>query len=407
MECNKNYIFQPQKIAAIENAIKNSKFPILISGPSGSGKTFCILKALENLLIKSIFVDLSQVKVRKCMLKNTVVIAYLYNLSDLKNVLYDKSLIIETTLENTSHLERFNIIKFDMKSFSSKADRKRSKMHMNTKNAIINSIYALNERIGLYRFLGKIFYRKMSIKDIDIENDYIIISQETIPKSEKTQSQQYSKILPIDDNFSKNESSSEVEIITSRRNTKLNIYNDYLKTKTEYDKLNGNVKKSKSDSNASFAAIDETSIPELEFKQTFSLDGSLEDFSFFSEDMLSETFNNDPQDVGSESMGISKIKHLFAEEKCNRIYSQSFSAKKIESYIFANYPFFASNNYTSFYECLSLTDTNNLFYVPLIQCLLASGCQGGYKFHSFASNKYDNVRKHAHKQDFWRYSQRL
>lgn len=143
-----NPLMRSSKLTELINSIKNNSFPIILIGPSASGKTFLIEKALEILQLKYKYVE-STSRISN-PLDNRIIHTVLNNTKDIENTRYNRRMIIETSLNVEKMFPEGTVIK----------------THKNEKDS----------GVDLYRFLGRIFYKKMKIGEIEVEGDRIIYS---------------------------------------------------------------------------------------------------------------------------------------------------------------------------------------------------------------------------------------
>jgi len=159
---------QPNKYNELSKAVKDKNYPIIVSGPSGSGKSTAILRILEHYNIEHKYAELSWQSISKPLNKNLVILTHLYNVKDLANIKYNKSLIIESNLANLNKLEGYKIIRF-----SRITDKMAEKHGIKEFNGNLFSLRfgfkQYNPQIDFYRFLGRIFYKKLKVTDLDID----------------------------------------------------------------------------------------------------------------------------------------------------------------------------------------------------------------------------------------------
>lgn len=137
----------PKKDSQLQAAILRGIFPIILSGPSGSGKTTTLIRVLHRLNRHSKFVDIS-LGIRRSLNSNLILHTYIYSHADLLNIHHTHNLIIETTIQMPSSPQTINF------SPPSKS-------------------------LHFYRFIGRIFYRKLSISDLNIIENSILVDVQT------------------------------------------------------------------------------------------------------------------------------------------------------------------------------------------------------------------------------------
>ncbi len=158
------FCYDKNKYRELEIAIKNHEFPIIVYGPSNTGKTYAIQTILNNLKLKYKEVDLNHNYIKKPINNELIILTCLNDIDDLNKILYKKRVIIETNIHFCNKIKGYKTIKFNKK-----------KDDLRSCNRTIISEKVLY--IDLYHFLGKIFYKKLHLSNVNINYDRIFLSE--------------------------------------------------------------------------------------------------------------------------------------------------------------------------------------------------------------------------------------
>lgn len=184
--------FVPEsKYQELENAIVLGRFPILLHGPSGSGKTHTVLSILQKHRIPVIRTDLAHGQLRRTLNRKAVLLVTLDHLSDLQ---YHSSTVQRVIFEVA--LDYVDMPEFTIVHFNRVPARRMALAGYPDFNGNLFSIFfgikQESEHVNLFRFLGRIFYRKISISNIDIDREYL-----TLLKSQKAPYPLGSPLFPL------------------------------------------------------------------------------------------------------------------------------------------------------------------------------------------------------------------
>lgn len=171
-------LVSPAKYRELEGAIASGEFPIIVYGPSGSGKTHAIEEILKRRCKKGLYVDISSVETRKPLCKNTILLAHLYRVSDLDNVVYRDNIIIESNIHYLNKLEGYKLIKFNKMTGRKMQSIGEANGGMHFNGNLFSLSWNIRQEdytLELYRFLGRIFYRKTSIGSIESDGDNLYV----------------------------------------------------------------------------------------------------------------------------------------------------------------------------------------------------------------------------------------
>lgn len=311
-----NPLMRSSKLTELINSIKNNSFPIILIGPSASGKTFLIEKALEILQLKYKYVE-STSRISN-PLDNRIIHTVLNNTKDIENTRYNRRMIIETSLNIEKMFPEGTVIK----------------THKNEKDS----------GVDLYRFLGRIFYKKMKIGEIEVEGDRIIYSIINYNSKKRV--------------FNKKQ----------EKNKKIGGYN------------------SKND-------IDEREDTDRHFNRRFLIKEESSSEISFDEDLI---FSDESPIDNQQSIDL-HVKRLkkFVDETEIPQYSQensiSYDLPKIEGYIYQNFLDFVDLEDASvILESLSLLDSHrrdSQTYFPVLIKSILNSKEQKKEFRSFKSKK--------------------
>lgn len=353
-------IFQVKKYQQLVDYLKRKEFPILIHGHSGTGKTFTLLKALKACNLNYRVVELDGRILRKPIDKSLITLVYLYDQKDLEIIKFKENLIIETTIPWANKFEGFKALKFTrlISKNSEYSNRLLDEFLHNTENV----------EVDLFKFLGRIFYKKLSVTDIYLENKTIVY---------KIPNHKFENLSLLQDlRYSDSVSEKENEKLLRRKFLLDESENDSYLTKTE------SVSKNEEENSIS---IDEE-----------SLFNSLES-------QISEC-----KDGYSIDLAVSCLKKIFKkDENLEKVkYSKSYALNIFEKFIFENFVYFINNTFDlqAVYDCLSMANLNVGCFLCLIQSLLQVESK---KIKSFSSFKYSKKENCANKNRNWRYNYHL
>lgn len=355
---------QPNKYNELSKAIKDKDYPIIVSGPTGSGKSTAILRILGHYNIEHKYAELSWQSISKPLNKNLVILTHLYNVKDLANIKYNKSLIIESNLANLNKIEGYKIIRFNR--ITGKMAEKHGIKEFN------GNLFSLrfgfrqhNPQIDFYRFLGRIFYKKLKVADLVVDEfvHYRLdlgCSKCKLPEI----SLPSKKILKLRKNFCESSSNESEEFCQS------------------------------DDKNKNCAGSEIT------------LEGSLE---FSSEIEQIDLFMKSSESNCADE-NICNLKNLVKYDESPSNLVLSFEKIKVEKYLAENFLHFVDfDNLIVIYEILSLMDvkapSNGMFLITFVQCLLEKGAlkSANKAFLSFCPPKKQNEIAKQKREDSWRF----
>lgn len=354
-------IIQKKKYQELVEAIKRRNFPILVHGPSGSGKTFTITKALLSCDMKYRHVELDGKIIRKPIDKNMVTLIYLYNQKDLENIKFKTNLIIETCIPWANKFQDFLPIKFTRQSQKQLSDV--GIFHSKNDLFAIQRAGQDTMEIDLFRFLGRIFYKKLSISQIFIENRNILYYclVNTL------------KRIPLKCEYELS-SEQQSEVCLSRR---------FILSDSESSLSNEKI--------------------------NFPLQSNLNCTASFEDDFIFQSsdshYSLEQANDFSIDMAISRLKKIVkADESGVSGSSKSFNLKIFENFVYENFlSFVAVNDLPEVYNCLSLAEFHSNGFICFIQSLLEFSCK---QTKSVSTFKYPNIDIHvgkARKNKDWRY----
>lgn len=174
------YFVSSSKYKELEKTIRNKDFPIIVYGPSGTGKTYAIKDILSKLNRKFREVDISVDTVKRPIDHEMVLLTHLYAIDDLKRLIYKGNIIIETNIHYAHKLEGFKVIKFGRSTARTMKNRSpKEGPYACASNIEQNDLRS----VDLYRFLGKIFYRKLSIRKIELDDRCICMRMFKSPET--------------------------------------------------------------------------------------------------------------------------------------------------------------------------------------------------------------------------------
>lgn len=321
-------LVNPAKYRELERAVANGEFPIIVYGPSGVGKTHAIQSVLRRHGMQFLYVDISSVRTRRPLRRNTVILSHLYAVTDLDNLAYRDSVIIESNIHYLNKLDGYKLIKFSRMTERGVQDVRRStaRPHNNFSGNLFSLSWDIRQEdytLELYRFLGRIFHRKISVDEIGVDtNDlYVDVALSGSPVH-ATEKQIQTPSYPEN---AKNRSSEE-KGRPSRRSLLVDSSEDSLRA------------------------------------------GSAEEIDNILDGLESES-QHEP------------------ERPAHRV---SFSKRKILGYLYENMINFGDlDDLRHFYECISLTDRNDTNILTLIQCILERGkSRGKSTFRSLGTDHY-------------------
>lgn len=311
-------------------AIKNDSFPIILIGPSPSGKTTLIERALEILQLKHKYVE-STSRINK-PLDGRIVHTVLSNMKDIENVKYNRKMIIETSLSVERHFKEGTIIK----------------THRNDSETDVD----------FYRFLGRIFYNKLKIEEIEIEGDRLIYSifsnnnRNTSNNNRSTSSRTDSSNNYRTDNKTSDKTDNKTDNRTDKRRRFL--VEDEESSCLNNDTLTGTYINNNNNEN-SISSFNEDSI--------FSEELCLEDENQMRND--EQHLRNDEQHSLVISNHIKKLKNFVDEIEIphkKEKHSISYDISKLEGYIYANFLDFANLEEASrILDSMSLLDSTKTY----------------------------------------------
>lgn len=359
MHFKNEQVFQQAKFKELKEAIVNRNFPIIVYGPSGSGKSFTILKVLESLDIKHKYVELEGKPINKPIQSNLVTLVYLYKQSDIEKIKFRNNLIIETSISWANKITGFKAIKFNRITLLQASKYKIKNYQGNLFTCHHNG--QSNEEIDFFKFLGRIFYKKISVSEISIENNLILYSQ-PIKKQIETHCQSFIE-----------EDSTSSELQQGRR---------FILDDSESEIL-------------TLKQIDHDNC-------SISFD---EDLIFESSDILEIQKPND----FLINLAISNLKNLITSDDFNfKTPNVSFNLNTFESFIYNSFVHFVSlKDLPETYDCLSLTDFDKKSFLCFIQRVLESKEQDKRKFFSFLPSQINPRQTRNMKNRMWRYQQNL
>lgn len=195
-----------KKYNELECAILENAFPIIVYGPSGSGKTHTILSILNKHNKKVLHIELETTQLRATLNRNAIFVATLSRASVLYqqiNELANHRIIIEIpdSYLNIQKLKETNS-KFRAIHFNEvPASRMKKKGYKSFNGNLFSLKFGIKqeeEKISIFRFLGRIFYRRLALSLLQLDGEYItalkVCSNEEIKyklenktKSNKTQ----------------------------------------------------------------------------------------------------------------------------------------------------------------------------------------------------------------------------
>lgn len=164
----------PKKYEALDEAIAHARFPILVHGPSGSGKTYAIRTALtKHGLIPRDYPASHGIPGRP--LSNKVILLATVSSSHELSFFSEARAIIETTLDFVD-APGFTTIHFTPPTAHQMASLGFSGFTGNL-FSVFFGISQSEERVSLFRFLGRIFYKRLSLRDIDVSKGFVTVLQ--------------------------------------------------------------------------------------------------------------------------------------------------------------------------------------------------------------------------------------
>ncbi|ELA41518.1 uncharacterized protein VICG_01382, partial [Vittaforma corneae ATCC 50505] len=324
----------------------------IVIGPNGTGKTHAIISALSYLGLKYKYVELSESKINKPLNKECIIHTVLYSFQSLDNIKYDKNLIIETTLHGIDG--RFNsctVVKFNQKVFKEKPILRHKKYKEK-----------YEYQLDIFRFVGRIFYRKLKVKDL--END-----EQTI---------YYNCLKANKDNAISHIANTVVDPKENCENKELyeTVSRKFILEESESVMSNG---------------------------MSISISFEEDDIFDSSDDNKAIVYSNDPI-----SMSVIKLKKLISTDFKQLEYNQecnlSFDINIIERFIYENFPYFIKlKDVSTVYDCLSLTGLHKRFFLSLIESILKSEPNEKNKFFSFKLKTRLNTADTTSIKGMWQY----
>lgn len=355
------------KYNELVKAIKNNEFPIVVFGPTATGKTYAITNALKMLKIKYKYVELSETTINKPLRKEYVIHTVLNKIQDLDNIKYDKNVIIETSIHGVNErLENSKLIKFSNKKVCDKKLFKYKKMDENN--------------VDIFRFLGRIFYKKLNIKDL--ENDNKMIYYNNSNNDIKNDSNLDIKKENIKSDTSNNNRSN---------NSTNNFKNIKIDSKVDIKKVISGEKNTFS--NRIFLLEESESSEGLK-----NIKDDSSSFYTLSDDIESENNNN-------ISMSVERLKKILNTKEEERTeYNISFDINRIETFMYENLIHFVNfSDLPIVYDNLSLNGINKKFFLCFVQSILKRGTETKKGFYGFkVSEKVEKSDKTE--RNGWQYN---
>ncbi|KAI4292492.1 hypothetical protein PAPHI01_1766 [Pancytospora philotis] len=337
------------KVRELESAIAERRFPILVHGPSGSGKTHTIKEILQRQRLKYVYVDLAAAEIRKPIFKGVVVLAELHSTADAERIYYTDTLIVESSLLHAYKLEGFTAVKFNPATAKTMRTHGYSDFNGNLFNLGFD---ARQQRysVELYRFLGQIFYGKCSISSISTDREWIYAEIANEPVR-----------LPH-----KKSLSASVHPCSNRK-----------AVPTAPVSLMPPSSASMGDSKRCARRVNVIDSSDIECDAGFPdqptcdvvHSNGIDDISFDDDDFVLDSQPSIPESCtqSAHSSMISNISADLQEFRC----SVSFSRRKVLGYLYENILHFCDlENLSVFYECLSLSDTNDEQFIALVQAVI-------------------------------------
>lgn len=353
----------PPKYKELEEAITSRSFPIILHGPSGAGKSYTVKEILNRLCVKYKEIDLSVTTITKPLDKNVVFLVQLYSLPDLERVIYRNNVIIESNisyldkLQKLNKLDGFRLIKFNR--ITARQMKMKGFNHFDGNLFNISSRFKMTQYfLEIYHFLGKIFYRKILIKNISIGDGQLFVD---LNRNElggnKLNGNELGDIKgPI------------------KRVTKINTKKPSKKWKSVV-KINKRqlIESSETEEDSSTLSSN-SSLNEIDEAILFT--DSMDNDLFVSEENPARNMNTNGSVCKHKLMSSSVAKNVINEHKI----VMAFDKNKIISYLYENMIDFGDlDTLRHFFDCLSCCDRNEINILTLIQCILE-------KPHSFKNN---------------------
>jgi hypothetical protein len=246
--------------------------------------------------------------------------------------------------------------------------------------------------VDFFKFLGRIFYKKLKIYEISIENNFIFYSKAIENKIEDISICSESECIEVEVDertgkrrrFLIDESSVSFEKLTSNEQLlKLESFseNDFLSISSsdDYGSVNSSI-------DFSGSSLEFSSVPSIDYPASFT-----------------------QADVNNRAIhsAISSLKNLIKIDTENiSIPNGSFNLIIFESFFYNNFIFFAPlDDIVNVYECLSLSDLNEKLLICSIQCILQSKINlKPKKYFSFLPAQQNYLKRYKRvKNDIWRY----
>ncbi|KAM0680187.1 hypothetical protein GINT2_001571 [Glugoides intestinalis] len=346
------------------DCIKKREFPILVVGPPGSGKTHAIRKALEEVGVAYWYTELSEVKINKPISKDYVIHTVLYRYGDLDNLYYQKGVIIETCMGGVEkRLKECQLIKFTG---------------------------GLKEKqIDLFRFIGRIFYKKLKIGDIEVKDQKMYYREKKELQPSKVKEMQPSKVKEMQPSKVKEMQPSKVKEMQPSKVKEMQPSKVKEQSKEVYKSRGRYIIESED--------MEEQSIEMLE-KETERES---------SDSMTITSFSSNEEIMTEHSKAIKELKRVFEEKKDERPegaeYYYSFEMGPVEGYLYENFLHFVQlEDLATVYECLSLIDMDKSFISCFIGSIVQSKIPEKYKFRSFNFYKKEEKDKQIDRKA-WQY----
>lgn len=334
-----------RKYIQILRAIREKRFPILITGPSGVGKSHAILSAVRTLHLPYVYVDVSQSQICRSLMGGITHIV-LYRLQDLENIRHTGNLIVETAMHGIEEkLVGCTHIRMNRPEFK----KVQKIQHCKYKERM--------EAVDVFRFIGRIFYKKLKMIDIENRDGWI---------------HYYGSTVTVD------------HYIRTDQNKELDATDNAIK------------------SSRKFVVCDESSdleFPRIPTMQQFVTDDQISSFDedkiFSSEninkespnmEIVNEIFSSEERMEHGANNAIKRLIRLTTSTLCPDEAEdiQSFETRKIETLLYANFPHFLhSDDLLLVYDSLSLTGVSEIFLESWIGALLKSRMKDKKVFFSF------------------------
>lgn len=331
----------PAKYLELESAVVSRSFPIIVYGPSSSGKTHTINAVLAKLGLRPVFVDLSTTKTKKPLDKKAVVLVYLYSIASLERIVYRESVIIESNIQYLNKLEGYKLIKFN-----SVTPRRMEGMGYPGFNGNLFSVFfnimQPDYSLGLYRFIGRIFYKKITARNIELDGCYLYAEVDS-GRDEQAGLMRHGDRRWTQRSTIENSSDLKIECLPEKRGTKKLLISESSSSEDGM-KARGCRRISIVDSSS---GEENNSLEEIDGTKIFS----------------------SSEDADSESRH-----EVDADDLETSVPTVSFEAKKILGYLHENVVDFCDvESLSLFYDCISLCDINELHLLTLIQCVAQKG----------------------------------